>query len=215
MLFFNSVIGVIFAIPFLLFLWKSDRDAYYVRQKNRVCMEFKDLLVFLRGNLNAGYALENAFSRAALDMERQYGSAYLMKKDVLWCVNGIRCNQEIDELFQVIANNTEVDDVKECASLLAAARKHGGNTIQMLNRIATNLTEQESVRREIETSVAEKKLESKIMLMAPFGIVLYMRLTNASYMQALYNTFPGKLIMVVCLLIITGMGLWMNRIVKE
>ena len=61
---------------------------------------------------------------------------------------------------------------------------------------------------------AQKKLEGKIMLVAPFAIVAYMRLTNPGYLDLLYNTIFGHFVMGITLIIIVLLGIWMNRILK-
>lgn len=53
------------------------------------------------------------------------------------------------------------------------------------------MQESELVELEIQTVLAAKKLEGRIMLFVPFGIVLFLRMTNASYMQVLYTTATG------------------------
>ena len=55
------------------------------------------------------------------------------------------------------------------------------------------MQESELVELEIQTVLAAKKLEGRIMLFVPFGIVLFLRMTNASYMQVLYTTATGRL----------------------
>lgn len=211
-LWFGFAWSIVIVAPFGLYCYKLDKSKYLQKLNFRVRVEFKDFLVLLSGNLAAGYALEGAFSQTLLDMNKQYGERFLIKRGIEKCVYGIHVNQGIEALFENFAESVGIEDIADCARLLSLSKRYGGNMISMIKRVADNISSTLAVEKEIETMEAQKKLEGKIMLFAPFGIVAYMRLTNPGYLDFMYNTIGGHFIMGITLLIIVMVGVWMNRI---
>ena len=70
------------------------------------------------------------------------------------------------------------------------------------------------VEEEIETVISAKKLEGKIMLLMPFLIVLYMKLTNKGYMNVIYESTLGNAVMIVSLIIVLAAGMVIDKTVK-
>ncbi len=49
--------------------------------------------------------------------------------------------------------------------------------------------------------VQEKRYEQKVMNIMPLAMIFYLRMGNGEFMNILYTTFAGRVIMTVCLLI--------------
>lgn len=213
-LFFNAWYGCLIVLPYICFLFRRDIERFHQKRTKRIRVEFKDFLVVLSGNLSAGYAFENAIQLAEQDMEKQYGKTFLIRDGIRRCAYGVRCNQRIDVLFENFACELGIGEATSCAHLITLAKQYGGNMVQMLQRLARNMTLMFSAEQEIETSEAQKKLESRVMLLSPFGIMLYMRMTNAAYISMLYDTVAGHVVMTATLIVIGICSLWMDSIMK-
>lgn len=200
------------ALPFSVFGLKADKKRCLEKMIHKARIEFKDFLVLLSGNLTAGYALEGAFSQSYKDIQKQYGEDFLIKNGIEKCVNGVLINQGIEALFEEFANSVGIIEIADCARLLSLSKQYGGNMISMLKRVADNISSVLSVEQEIETMEAQKKLEGKIMLMAPFGVVAYMRFLNPGYLNFMYDTATGHLLMGFVLVVIVCVGIWINKI---
>lgn len=202
MLFFDSVIWIPVAAPFGILLWRTDSARYVTGRKKRLREEFKDMIILLSGNLNAGYSLENSFVRTVDEMRKQYGIDSMIEQELQGILHGIQCNCKIEVLLMDFGRRSGIDEVLDCANLIAATKKHGGDMIQVIRRMSAIMSEQRMAETEIETTIAAKKLEGKVMLVMPFVIVLYLRLTNAGYMEVLYRTGAGRLVMAVGLMLV-------------
>ena len=47
--------------------------------------------------------------------------------------------------------------------------------------------EKMEVEEEIETLITAKKLEERIMMVMPYGIIFYLRVTNGEFLEILYH----------------------------
>lgn len=214
MLFFDSAIWILAAVPFGILLWRMDSERYAADRKKKLREEFKDMIILLSGNLNAGYSLENSFVRTADEMRRQYGIDSMIEQELQGILHGIRCNCKIEVLLMDFGRRSEIDEVFDCANLIAATKKHGGDMIRVIRRMSAIMSEQRMSETEIETTIAAKKLEGKVMLVMPFVIVLYLRLTNPGYMEVLYRTGAGRLVMAAGLMLVCFACWLVDRITK-
>lgn len=213
-LFFRSAAWFPAVIPVGIMLWKTDVARYADGRKRRLREEFKDMIIMLSGNLNVGYSLENSFIRTAEDMRKLYGDKGMLQPEMQSIINGLRCNCDIEILLKAFGDRSGIAEIADCADLIAAAKRHGGDTIQIIRQVARNLSERSSVEAEIEATIAAKQLEGRIMMIMPFAVVWYMRVTNGSYMEILYQTLAGNLVMGLGLALILLAGWIINRITQ-
>lgn len=212
-LFYNSAVGMVAVLPFMPLIWKRDKLVFIDGRRRRIRDEFKEMAALLSGNLNAGYSLENALIQAAHDMEKQDGK-HLMECELKVMVNGLRCNKRVEELLIDFGSRSEITEISDLANLIAAAKIHGGNLIKLIRQTAHNLSDISMIELEIGTMISAKRLEGRIMMIMPFAIILYMRLTNPAYMASLYGTVTGRIIMSISLIMIFGAGELVSRITR-
>ena len=86
--------------------------------------------------------------------------------------------------------------------------------IKLIKQTAINFSEKHQVEMEIKTMISAKKLEGRIMLIAPLAIVLYMRMTNGEYMRILYETGMGRMVMTICFGIVVVAGMLIEKIIN-
>ena len=127
---------------------------------------------------------------------------------------GLEMNVDPVELFAELGDRSGVPEIVELAQVISVGKKSGGDTIRIIKRMIDNITQKGDIESEIDTMVAGKRLEQRIMCLMPFGIIMYLRLTNKSYISGLYGNFAGVVVMSVALLLIYAAYIWGSRLVK-
>ena len=113
-----------------------------------------------------------------------------------------------------LGTRSDVRDILDFARLIVSTKIYGGNIVSIIRQTAGNIAEKHMVEEEINTIIASKKLEGRIMLMMPFLIIIYMKLTNSGYMDIMYRTALGNIVMCISLIFIILSGFLINKIVK-
>ena len=108
----------------------------------------------------------------------------------------------------------EIEEVKEFAKAFALAKRSGASMPFILQKIASQLVLKVQTQSQIETMLAGKKLEQKIMNLMPVGILLYLSVTSPQLLSVMYETMTGKMIMTVCLFIYITAYLLSERITR-
>ena len=97
------------------------------------------------------------------------------------------------------------------AHVRGSIRKTGGNTIRIMRESVRTISERIDVENDIAAIIAGKRLEQKIMVLMPFVIIFYTRLTMGRFMSTLYEGAAGRIFMTVML----GIVLIADRVGKR
>ena len=77
-LFFNSLIPMIFLSPAIIVLLKNKRVALKEKRQKTLRLEFKELMVSLAANMSAGYSLEKSMINSYDEMNSLFGDKCYM-----------------------------------------------------------------------------------------------------------------------------------------
>lgn len=210
-LFYNSAVGMFVAIPLIPVLWKRNKEKIRLEEKAQMKEEFRDAMVMVSGNLNAGYSLENAF----LQVYKTNASEYVrMNRELEHIANGLSYSNRIEALLLELGKRWDIAEIINFAKLIEAAKQYGGNIPQLIRQMTTNFSDIQETEMEIDTVIAAKRMEGTIMIAVPFGIMLMLRLINTSYIEVIYQTIAGRIWMTVCLVVIFLCKLWIEKIVR-
>ena len=94
------------------------------------------------------------------------------------------------------------DDLKWAVIAINVQRQVGGNLAEVLDIVAGTVRERAYIRRQVNVLSAEGRLSVAILSCLPFGILLYISVVNPDYIEPLFTTVPG-------LVMLIGGGLWM------
>lgn len=195
-------------IPFLFYKWKKHR---YIRERKKLLnYQFKDALYSLSVALQAGYSMETSVNCCIRDLEKLYPKGADILREFVYMEKQMRLSEPLESLFLDLADRSKLEDIENFAAVFATAKRTGGDMSRIVQRTARMLTDKIEVKKEIEATVAAKKMEQVIMSMMPFGIILYMQLTSPGFLQVLYGNAFGIVTMSLCLGIYF-LAYWMGR----
>ncbi len=169
------------------------------RHSRQLLLEFKECVLSVAGSLKAGYAVENAFEESMSDIEVMFGKECCMLKELETLRRGLRNNEILENLLQDMAGRSGLEEIGEFAEVFAIAKRNSGNVaeiIELYSRIISNKLELEA---ELQTLLAAKQLEQKVMNVMPFFIVLYLEYSNPGYFDMMYHSLFGVAMMTLCL----------------
>ena len=198
-LFFDSAYAVLFLIPTIFFFYKRENRQKIEARKQKLMIEFKEMILSLVTSLNGGYALENAFEMSKKDMQLLYPNGTLIDKELETILRGVQLNKPIEELLADFGNRSGMEDIRNFAEVVTVAKRSGGNMISIIEKTVRNISDKIETEREITTMIAAKRLEQRIMSVMPFFILIYMRIMNGAYISVLYHNQMGILVMGICL----------------
>lgn len=210
--FYASAAGLLAGMPVAIYILCGDIAEYRRRCSKRFMDKFRELMQLVDSSINAGYSLENAFLEAGRECVRRGYTD-------MWCEfsyieNGLGCNRRLEELLSELGEKRNASEITELAGLIEIAKQHGGDISGLIRQFNRNISRRRMLEQELDTMMAAKRFEGLIMVVMPYLIILYMRLTTPGYMDVLYGTVIGRLAMSGALVITAAALVIMNKIVS-
>lgn len=212
-IFYNRLWVAPLLFPLGVYIWRKDQKVYEAKVRELIRGEFKEFIVMLSGDLRAGYSLEQGIIKSWEEL-CQNPDFSVISRELMMVVNGLRLNQSPEELLSAMGRRCDESVIKDFAGLIVAAKKYGGNINALIDKTRRKLNDKLTVEGEIKTLVSAKRLEGNIMVAMPFAIMLYMRFTNEVYIEQLYNTSWGIILLTLALVVIMVCGGVIGRITR-
>ncbi len=201
-------------IPFAYIDFLVMRKRKLKEQRTELTLEFKSMIEAIATGLSAGYSLEKTFVEAKRDLLLIYPENTDIIQEINAIVAGLQMNVPIEQLLQDLGKRSGIDDIANFANVVMVAKKSGGNLVRIIQKTVNCISDKLAVEEEIETMIASKKYEEKIMMAMPYGIIFYLRITDGGYFDVLYHNLLGILIMTVFLLVIQLADVWAKKIME-
>ena len=94
-----------------------------------------------------------------------------------------------------------MEDIQSFAEVFRTARRSGGDLVAITKITSDRIGEKIEVKREINTILAGKKMEGRIMNLVPLGMILYFWLCCPGFLDCLYTGMKGRLVMTIFLIV--------------
>jgi tight adherence protein B len=214
-LFFRSWIGCLVLSPLTIWIMKKQRLKRKEAKKNELRMDFKEVILSISASLHAGYALEQTIPVALEDMRRLYpGEDRVMMRELVWMIRNLQMNVAPEQLFADFAIRSGLEEIRSFSVILLTVRKQGGNLVKISRESAEHISQKIQVQMEIDQVIAGKKMEKNIMICMPYFILIYLQLTNGTYLEPLFHNIYGNCCMLLCLIVIYVADWWADQVVQ-
>lgn len=149
--------------------------------------------------LKAGYSVENALRETEKELHAMYPDTSRIRSEYERMGRELDMNLAAEQVLAGFAQRIRQEDVENFVTVFAASKRLGGDSIGILRETIQMISGKMETEREIQTLLASKQLEFRVMCVLPLGMIFYMRLAFAEFLSVLYGNPGGILIMSVCL----------------
>ena len=184
------------------------------KKKKQFQMQFKDTMQALAVALRTGYSIENAMSETLKDIKVIYAADTWIVQEFTQMNRQLRMNIPVEQIWQEFSDRSDQEDVRNFTAVFVIAKRSGGDTVSILRNAIVQISDKTEVKREIDTVMAQKRLEFGVMSMIPLGIISYMYLSFPEFMDVLYGNPAGIIIMTICLGAY-GAAYWLGKKIIE
>ncbi len=188
-----GALGGIFAGPWW---WKKQKIE---KMQNEMRLEFREALYLLVVALKAGRSLEGAFEASYEDMD-PYVTPLLYKE---WekIVGQIRVGFPVEEALRQLGISSGIEEVLSLTAAVEVCKRTEGDIARVLEGTIRTIQDRIEMRQEIKVMIAQKKMEQRIMSLAPFAVIVLLMILSPDYLSPLYQSLQGRFIMTVCVIL--------------
>jgi len=168
--------------------------------------QLPDVLNLLSGSMRAGFSFAQGLEAVAEE------SSEPSKRELQRAYAESRLGRPIEDALEDSAARMHSVDLMWAVMAIRIQREVGGNLAELLDTVASTMTERERLRHEVLALTAEGRMSAWVLGIFPpaFAVILYV--IQPTYMQTLFQD-PVGIVAVVVSAIMAGLGfLWLRKI---
>jgi tight adherence protein B len=166
------------------------------RRQNKFIHDFADAIDVMVRGLKAGLPVSDAMKVIAAESGAPVGPEFAE------VVEGQRVGITIDQGIERMFERMPLSEVNFLGIVMAIQSKTGGNLSEALGNLSKVLRDRKKMKAKIRSVSQEAKSSAAIIGALPFVIMAALTVLNPSYMNPLFDTSTGNVMLVGC-------GLWM------
>ncbi len=198
-LYYRTMWAVFVLLPIGTWHYREFRREIEEKKEAEFQMQFREAIQTLASSLNAGYSVENAFYETQKELTLVYPPEARISKELLLIVRKLKMHVPIEQILEEFAGRTQTEDVRSFSEVFSTAKRSGGDMIAIIRDTTGQISDKLDVKREIDTILAAKRYEFRIMSAVPYLIIGYMSVSFPEFMECLYGNIVGIGVMTGCL----------------
>ncbi len=120
----------------------------------------------------------------------------------------------LDDALMVMARRMRSYDAEQIALVMRLQREAGGNTAEVLDRVAEVIRGRMELRRLVDVLTAQAKISRWILTALPIFVLLALVFTGGDYLQPMLDSLVGKIALVFGGFMVMIGSLWIKQIAK-
>jgi tight adherence protein B len=193
------------AVPYVVW-WYLKRALS--RRRDRFAEQLPDNLQVLSSALRAGHSFVGALSVVVNDAPEP------AKSEFSRVVADEQLGVPIEDALRVVVERMDNRELEQVALVAALQRETGGNTAEVLDRVTDTIRERFELRRTVQTLTAQGRLSRWVLTFLPVCLLVVITLINPGYINIMYSSLAGKILLVFAGISVTAGSFVIKRIVN-
>src|SRR6185503_2163702 len=194
-----------FSLPFIV---RSVIKQRANRQRQLFAEQLPDNLQVLASALRAGHSLVGALSVVVDD------SPEPSKSEFKRVIADEQLGVPLEDAIEVVAARMQSKDLSQVGLVAALQHETGGNTAEVLDRVAETVRERFELRRLVRTLTAQGRMSRWVLTSLPILLLVVITLLNPRYVSPLYSHSTGRVLLLAAAVMVAGGSLVIRRIIN-
>jgi tight adherence protein B len=207
---FGSLAGPIGFLPLVLVplgVWLFVR--YRIQRERRLFGDqLADHLAVVGGSLRVGHSLTGALA-ASIDQ-----AADPTRREFARAVADERLGMPLEDALAAIADRMENREVEHISLLAKLQREAGADAGEMVDQVVATVRERQDLRRMVRTLTAQGRFSQLVLSLMPIGSLAFLTITYGDYVDPLYHTGAGHIVLGVAAVLLLCGALAISKIVS-
>jgi len=170
--------------------------------------QLPDNLDVIAGALRTGHALMGALSVMVDSADEP------SKSEFRRVLQDEQLGVPLDDAIRVMARRMQSQDAEQVAMVMQLQREAGGNTAEVLDRVAETIRGRMELRRLVDVLTAQARISRWILTALPIAVLVLLFVTGGDYLDPMLDSMAGIIALVVGAILIVVGSLWIKRISK-
>jgi tight adherence protein B len=176
------------------------------KRRKEFAEQLPDLLQLMSGSIRSGFGMMQAMDAVAREMPPPAGEEFQRVK------TEVQLGRDLNDSLQAMAERVGSEDFQWVVEAIQIHNEVGGDLADILDSVLGTVRDRIRVRRRIQTLSAEGRMSGLVLALLPFVLVLALVFFSPGYINVLFTTQVGRML-VLFGLVLMGIGaLWIRRI---
>jgi tight adherence protein B len=209
--FLSGVVGIVIGLVAALVGYNLPKMYLNHRRKGRVDKlnaQLPEALTMISNSLKAGFGLLQALNVAADQL------SHPISTELSRTIHEMNIGSSAEEALLGLSERAGSYDLDIVVTAILVQRTVGGNLGEILDTVADTMRERIRIRGEIQTLTAQQKLTGVVIGLLPVGVGILFQFMSPEYIDTLFTTFIGKVLLGVAVVMETVGIMIIQRILK-
>ncbi len=190
----NWIPGLVFSSLTVIVFWKAPKpivDWLYRRRIRKFILQMVDALSLMSNGLKSGLSIVQSLGLVTQEMSNP------IQQEFNLILNQNKLGVPLEEAFSNLGRRIKSDDVEMFVTSINILKETGGNLAETFDTIVTTIRERIKVESKIAALTAQGFYQGVFVMAIPpvLGVIFYQ--TDPEFMQPLFTTFLGWLIILL------------------
>lgn len=205
LVFYRNALLSLLPVPLALLYPRLKTRSLVEQRKKELNIQFKDMLYSLSSSLSAGKSVEASFREVLKDLSVLYPDpGTFVIAEVGFIIRRLEMNETIESVLSDFARRAGLEDVDNFTDVFITCKRTGGNIMEVIRNSSSIINDKIEVRQEIDTLLAQRKFEQKVLNLVPVAMILLLSITAYNYVEPVFTTAVGRLVMSGALLLLAA-----------
>lgn len=203
----GGVLTLLFLVFGLLVPWLylGNKAARRIKAFNA---QLAEALQLISGGLKAGLSLAQAVDTIVREGTEPMAGEFRR------ALVEARLGVDVEDALDGVADRMSSADFRWVVMAIRIQRQVGGNLAELMLTVSSTLREREYLRRQVKTLSAEGRLSAWVLGGLPPTFMLYLILTQRSYVAPMFHTAIGWAMLILAAVLLAVGSFWMSKTVK-
>jgi len=159
------------------------------RQRRLFADQLPDNLQVIGSAMRAGHSFSGALSVVVEDASEP------TRRELQRVIADERLGVPMEAALGVVVRRMANKDLEQVALVAALQRETGGNTAEVLDRVTETVRERIGLQRLVDSLTAQGRMSRWVLTALPCLLLAVITLVNPMYVQPLYGTMPGRVML--------------------
>jgi tight adherence protein B len=198
LIFIPGLTGMLVGVAVAIVLYNLPKFYMNRRRKKRVAKlneQLPEALTMISNSLKAGFGLLQALSSTSEQM------SHPISTELSRTIHEMNIGSSAEVALLALAERGDSYDLDIVVTAILVQRTVGGNLGEILDTVADTMRERIRIRGEISTLTAQQKLTGLVLGGIPIGVGLLFQVMSPGYMDPLFTTLTGKVMLTIAVVL--------------
>lgn len=204
-----------FCVSAILFLMVKPRYIRWQlqRRKRILLLQFRDVLYSISSAVSVGRSMAQALEESMDFWKGTYDEKDLIMRELAAMVRQMKEGNARDlDVLKDFAGRSGLQDILDFVMVYENCRTSGADLVKAIDRATGIIGDRIDLERELHMLMAQKQFEGRIIMISPFALLLFLKISSPGFLEPLTASSAGMMVSTAALGLVAASVLLMERV---